>query len=535
MKKQTIYALGAAIILMIAVSSCNKEIDVITSSSTTETDRYNGSGGWGSSNTDFYALSNGTQLDKFNSNNCYNNSPIVSNSATITGLQSGETILGIDFRPATGQLYGLGSTSRIYVINPMTGVARMIGAAPFTPALAGTLAAFDFNPTVDRIRVVTNTGQNFRINPETGTTAATDGTINGQPGAMISAVAYNNNYAGATTTTLYDIDPVSNKLFKQDPPNNGTLVSIGLLNLDVEGEGGFDISPNGAALGIFKVNNTSTLFEVSLYSGNAEVLATFPGTMYTAIAIPTASVAYATTSTNQLLIFGLQSYNGYGGGFGGGYGGGYNSGTITKTITGLSSGETILGLDMRPLNGQLYALGSNSNIYTINSASGVATLAYNLSPAIPGTSFGFDFNPVVDRIRIVSNTGQNRRFNPNDGTVTVDGTLNPGAPAVSSVAYNNNFAGTLTTTLFAIDHNNDKLYQISPPNAGTLVLVGNLGINIPAANGFDYGGTSNNAYVVFNSGYNTNIYRINTTSGGATQTGSLGSSVINGFTIGLGF
>src|SRR5690348_12990411 len=32
----------------------------------------------------------------------------------ITGLAGGDTIVGLDFRPATGQLYGLGSGSRLY-------------------------------------------------------------------------------------------------------------------------------------------------------------------------------------------------------------------------------------------------------------------------------------------------------------------------------------------------------------------------------------------------------------------------------------
>src|SRR5678809_1253267 len=68
-------------------------------------------------------------------------------SVAITGLQAGETILGIDFRPATKQLYGLGSTSRIYTISLSTGAATAVGS-PFTPALSGTAFGFDFNPTV---------------------------------------------------------------------------------------------------------------------------------------------------------------------------------------------------------------------------------------------------------------------------------------------------------------------------------------------------------------------------------------------------
>ena len=116
----------------------------------------------------FYALGGGLMLDQYSTSDPEN----VINSVQISGLQSDEKILSIDFRPATGQLYGLGSSSRIYVINQDSGTARAIGLAPFSPALEGSIAGFDFNPTVDRIRVVTSSGQNFRLNPETGALAA---------------------------------------------------------------------------------------------------------------------------------------------------------------------------------------------------------------------------------------------------------------------------------------------------------------------------------------------------------------------------
>ena len=223
------------------------------------------------------------------------------------------------------------------------------------------------------------------------------------------------------------------------------------------------------------------------------------------------------------------------GGGGNSGGNGNNNQIVVKPITGLMGAETILGLDMRPLNGQLYALGSSGNIYTINASSGLATFAFALSVPLSGTSFGFDFNPLVDRIRIVSNTGQNLRVNPNDGAVLVDGALNPGTPAITAVAYTNNFAGTATTTLFGIDANTDALYQINPPNAGTVVPVGNLNRNITAAYGFDIGGTSDIAYAVLRSGNNAKIFRINTTTGASFNIGSLGNVVVTGFTVGLGF
>ena len=152
-----------------------------------------------------------------------------------------------------------------------------------------------------------------------------------------------------------------------------------------------------------------------------------------------------------------------------------------------------------------------------------------------GTSFGFDFNPTVDRIRVVSNTGQNLRLHPDLGTVAfTDANLNPGVPAVSAAAYTNNFAGATTTTLFVIDHTTDKLYTQIPPNNGTLVEVGSLNINIDAANGFDIGSTSGTAYAIFTVAGIQSLYTINLTSGAATKVGDF-SKAVRGLTIGLGF
>jgi len=95
----------------------------------------------------------------------------------VTGLQPSENALAIDLRPATGQIYLLGSSSRVYVVNPVTGIAVAVGV-PFTPALSGTSFGFDFNPVVDRIRVVSDTGQNLRLNPDTGAVAGTDLNLN---------------------------------------------------------------------------------------------------------------------------------------------------------------------------------------------------------------------------------------------------------------------------------------------------------------------------------------------------------------------
>ncbi len=480
--------------------------------------------------TEFYALTADGKLVKYSSGN-----PLAElGNVTIMGLQSMEKILAIDFRPATGQLYGVSNQSRIYVINQNTGVAVAVSATPFTPAINGTQVGFDFNPTVDRIRLVTNNDQNLRLNPETGTVVATDGNIN-PADATVTAVAYTNSFAGTATTTLYDIDVTADKLFIQSPPNNGTLTVVGSLGVQAIGEAGFDIAPDNsvaiAALfgrgdddgeneGESSNGNKYRFYYINLATGEAKNAGKTDREII-GVAIPTNPVAYAVDQSNNLLIFNPS----------------INITTIIKPITGLMSAERILGIDMRPATAQLYALGSSNRIYTINMANGAAAAvgAAAFSPALSGSSFGFDFNPTVDRIRVVSNTGQNLRIHPVTGAIAAnDPALNPGMPAVDAVGYINSFAGSTTTTLFDIDFGNDKLFMQNPANAGTLIEVGSLGVNVDAANGFDIGGMSNKGWGIFTSMGSNGLYDINLMTGKATRLASFPAGV-NGFAVGLGF
>lgn len=223
-----------------------------------------------------------------------------------------------------------------------------------------------------------------------------------------------------------------------------------------------------------------------------------------------ASVLYGVTAANDLIRFSSAT-----------------PGTITTVgaVSGLQGGENILGIDFRPATGQLFALGSTSRLYTINKATAAATAVGILSVALSGTDFGFDFNPTVDRIRIISNTGQNLRANPNDASVTVDGTLNPGTPTVTAAAYTNSFSGATTTTLYDIDTASDMLFTQNPPNNGTLVPVGSLGVDAAASNGFDITTSTGAAYTALTVGGVTNLYSINLTTGAATLAGGIGSGL----------
>lgn len=214
----------------------------------------------------------------------------ITSSVKITGLAEDEKLAGIDFRPATNQLYGvanLDGVGRVVVIDTATGVATGVSAATFS--LVGDEFGVDFNPTVDRIRVISDAEQNLRLNPATGALAATDLSLAyapGDPGSGLDAdatgAAYtNNDNAAATGTTLYDIDAARDALVTQLPPNNGTLNTVGALGTDTRKGVGFDIwSPldaNGAATGNFGFASLSspgrsTFHLVDLTTGAASSL-----------------------------------------------------------------------------------------------------------------------------------------------------------------------------------------------------------------------------------------------------------------------
>jgi hypothetical protein len=223
--------------LGLALASCQKSMETDSPASETAATRAERASSKG---TLFYALTTSNELVRYRSGN-----PLQElGSMAITGLASGEQLLAIDFRPATGQLYGVSSASKLYTIDLATATASAVGSG-FTPAILGSDVGFDFNPTVDRIRLVTNTGQNLRLNPITGAVAAVDGNLN-PAGASVSGAGYTNSFAGATTTTLYDIDVASDRLLIQNPPNAGTLVPVGSLGIQALGESGFDIAPDNS-------------------------------------------------------------------------------------------------------------------------------------------------------------------------------------------------------------------------------------------------------------------------------------------------
>lgn len=206
------------------------------------------------------------------------------------------------------------------------------------------------------------------------------------------------------------------------------------------------------------------------------------------------------------------------------------------TISGLGLGESVIAIDTRPLDLQLYALtkdGSNAGrLYRVDTATGAATLVAALTPnptdmvpysSLVGTRFGISFNAQVDRIRLVTDAGQNFRINPSTGIVIHDTDLNPGTPHVVAVGYTNSFHGATATTLYDIDTNLDTLSIQVSPNGGNLTTVGNLGVNMLDLVGFDIfsDGTTNVAFATALVGGNVNLYTINLATGAASLVGGL--------------
>jgi hypothetical protein len=158
--------------------------------------------------------------------------------------------------------------------------------------------------------------------------------------------------------------------------------------------------------------------------------------------------------------------------------------------------------------------------------------------ALTGTAFGVDFNPAADRLRVVSNTGQNLRHDVNPGGATIADTVLTYPPATTAAggivaaAYTNNDLDQNTaTTLYDIDTTLDQVAIQAPANAGQLSVIGKLGVDAAGSAGFDIysslrGGRAEDAigYAVLESGGRTGLYRISLITGQASRTGTLPSS-----------
>jgi Domain of unknown function (DUF4394) len=205
-------------------------------------------------------------------------------STAITGLPAGVSLRGIDFRPATGDLYALGTDKVVYRVNVATAIAVAEGPAfeLANSALNNQNIGFDFNPTVDKIRVTSDADDNLRLNPDEGNLLSKDTGLTSTPASdvMVVGSAYTNSSFTAskpTVTELYalDVGASPDKLWIQRPANAGTLIMPVNLDVDLGKNAGFDIAGSndvGYVAGTRVGRSSAELWRVDLATGKTRSL-----------------------------------------------------------------------------------------------------------------------------------------------------------------------------------------------------------------------------------------------------------------------
>jgi hypothetical protein len=247
----------------------------------------------------------GTVLYKFDSA-----TPGTTTTVTVTGMVAGEKLVGLDFRPANGQVYGTGQTGRLYVIDRNTGAATNI-SGPASFSLSGGTFGTDISAVDDRLRVISNSLQNIRINLDTGDVAATDATLteSGSP-SNVAGLAYTNAVPGASATTAYAIGSADGQLLRIGSVNGlsggaetGAITKIGSLGI---GSGfnqtlGFDIGPNGVAYAAINIGAQLRFYTVNLSTGAASLVGvvgnTVSTTTFTGLTAQTGPQSFANATT----------------------------------------------------------------------------------------------------------------------------------------------------------------------------------------------------------------------------------------------
>jgi cysteine-rich repeat protein len=522
-------------------------------------------------------------------------------ATVLTGLVAGDTLAAIDRRPINGMLYGLGfnataGTVQLYLVGTASGLCTPIGApASFvdssaTPVpVAGPQLDIDFNPTVDRVRVVTSAGQSFRMNPNNGAAVdgdgasagiQMDGPINGAT-TTVQACAYTNNSAGQTVTTLLTIDQNSDALYVQNPPNSGLQTLPQAIAPVIDFVRSFDVPAgvdvaiansaptSGTGFAVVELPDEDDAFFASVDLATGDLGATTaigPDVVSLAVQRGADQVLIGLSSNGQALRRFTRA----------------TPGTVTDVdLSGVVAGEVIVGIDWRPHTGQLYGLGINATantgtVYLIDPQVGAVTTVGVIAGLIalvdatatpvdlpdPSAGWGFDFNPMVDRIRVVTGTGLNLRINPNSGApvdgdggatpgINPDGAINGlagGSTGLTAAAYVNTYPGATVTALYTLDPTANGLYILNPPNAGVAgnfvaITLDGQPLDFTAASGFDIAPIARTndlttvadsiGYAALTVGGLAHLYAIELATGAATDLGQIGDgSALSGLAVG---
>ena len=209
-------------------------------------------------------------------------------------------------------------------------------------------------------------------------------------------------------------------------------------------------------------------------------------------------------------------------------------------LRGLEPGDRLIGIDYRVARGVLYAVSASGRVYTLDADTAQLNRVGSGAPVVlTGQHFGVDFNPVADRIRVVSDSGQNLRLHPDTGAVAAtDPPLRMAAAAgtgtavrIAGAAYTYNKQDAKLTTNFAIDLASGMLLvqgsregavPVVSPNTGELTAVGTLGVGPLDDAAFDIADINNAALAALRSGGRTRLHSVDLATGRATLIGTVG-------------
>ncbi len=278
---------------------------------------------------------------------------------------------------------------------------------------------------------------------------------------------------------------------------------------------------------------------------SAALLAACASTPEEPLGPPAKEMIYAVTASHQLVQF--------------------NAGqpqklTTRRALKGLAAGERLLGIDYRVARGQLFGLGASGQLYRIDTASATA-IAVGAPQPLPregATEWGFDFNPTVDRIRVVNDAGFNLRLHPDTGVIVDSDPNQPGVqldgrlaydaadvnagkpPGVVAAGYTYNKTNDKLTTNYALDgrlgtlvHQGSKegVQPAVSPNTGRLFTVGSLGLGSFERATLDISDLNNTAYAAITQSGKASWYRIDLETGRATRIGTLAAQDVVGAAI----
>ncbi|MDP3858980.1 MAG: DUF4394 domain-containing protein [Stagnimonas sp.] len=538
---------------------------------------------------DTYVLTSGNKLVGFAAS-----APAAVKTVSLA-IPAGETLLGGDFRPADTKLYVVTRTAtnelKAYTADLATGALGTAipllnnglgaggGTAGTAVTLAGAKVSVDFNPVANALRIVDSTGVNLRTTLAAGNNSFIDAPLS----AGLAEAAYTNTFATTCQTDLYYIN--ASQLLLSAVPNGvpGNLATprlVGGLGVTADADSGFDVrtSPAGNTLtAALKVGGSYGLYTISPATGLATSLGALgvpAGETVLSLAANLPAAGPVPQPGNTFAILGgaapsLVNFNRA------------PAGSPAKlcgsaAITGIGAGENIVGADTRPADGLLYALTKDASnagrLYTV-AASGAATLVATLGAdpndlsapytALDGSNFTVDFNPVPDRLRVISNTGQNLRMTVAAvaaaapalaipaGGVTTDTALTTASSTrtgITAGAYTNSIFGggatSLFTSLFGIDSETNALVLIGAnpangtagdpgnPNSGIVTNVANLttdgstALDVGNDNAFDIVGNTGVALLAATVGANTTLYTVNLGTGVVAATGNFTAPVL---------